>query len=324
MRDMGSCFGEYAIQVSEASCSSYSGSLQSSLSSSCLSSNPNTIPSVQNEVTCVYRIIPSTQNKHFTITATWTKTSIPPHHQGLSLTFSSDHSNTSSFKFNTISRLLNKNKKKKKGNRSFQFDNSQINVLWDFTSAKYDNNNLGPEPIKGFYVLIIVDSELGLSLGDMSTEELLATSSKMMMKNNNMVAAKCSLISRRESFTGKSVCVRKAQFRENGSMHEVWIRFSREKEGLKSPMLVVSIDRKNMIRVKSLQWNFRGNQTIFVDGLLVDLMWDVHGWFFDSDNAGRGIFMFRTRSGLHSRLWMMEQQEEEEQKDKMMTMMFKE
>jgi hypothetical protein len=33
--------------------------------------------------------------------------------------------------------------------------------------------------------------------------------------------------------------------------------------------------------VKQLQWNFRGNQTIFVDNLLVDLMWDVHDWFFN-------------------------------------------
>ncbi|CAI0454141.1 unnamed protein product [Linum tenue] len=57
-----------------------------------------------------------------------------------------------------------------------------------------------------------------------------------------------------------------------------------------------------------MQWNFRGNQTIFVDGLLVDLMWDVHDWFFHPEATtatapAAAVFMFRTRSGLDSRLW---------------------
>lgn len=74
-------------------------------------------------------------------------------------------------------------------------------------------------------------------------------------------------------------------------------------------MLSVSIDKKMVIRVKKLQWNFRGNQTIFLDGLLVDLMWDVHDWFYNNngDDSGNAVFMFRTRSGLDSRLWIMEE-----------------
>jgi hypothetical protein len=60
-----------------------------------------------------------------------------------------------------------------------------------------------------------------------------------------------------------------------------------------------------LARVKRLQWNFKGNQTIFVDNLLVDLMWDVHDWFFNP--ASRyAVFMFRTRNGLDSRLWLEE------------------
>jgi hypothetical protein len=57
--------------------------------------------------------------------------------------------------------------------------------------------------------------------------------------------------------------------------------------------------------VKRLQWNFRGNQIIFVDNLLVDLMWDVHDWFFNL--ASRyAVFMFCMRSGFDSRLWLEE------------------
>lgn len=74
---------------------------------------------------------------------------------------------------------------------------------------------------------------------------------------------------------------------------------------MKHPILSVCIDKKMVIRVKKLQWNFRGNQTIFLDGLLVDLMWDVHDWFYNPD-SGFAVFMFRTRSGLDSRLWLEE------------------
>ncbi|KAH0632419.1 hypothetical protein KY290_035843 [Solanum tuberosum] len=84
-------------------------------------------------------------------------------------------------------------------------------------------------------------------------------------------------------------------------------------------MLFVSIDKKSVIQVKRLQWNFRGNQTIFLDGLVVDFMWDVHDWLCNP-KSGCAKFMFRTRSGLDSRLWFdqeknLEQNEEEEEKD---------
>ncbi|KAK2989987.1 hypothetical protein RJ640_023909 [Escallonia rubra] len=38
------------------------------------------------------------------------------------------------------------------------------------------------------------------------------------------------------------------------------------------------------------QWKFRRNQSIFVDGLLVDLMWDVHDWFCNR-SSGDSTFM---------------------------------
>ncbi|KAB2012657.1 hypothetical protein ES319_D09G105800v1 [Gossypium barbadense] len=117
----------------------------------------------------------------------------------------------------------------------------------------------------------MVDSEIGLVLGDMAEETV-----TKKFKNATPVA-KVSLIS----------------------------RCSGEHEGLKHPVLSVCIDKKTVIRVKRLQWNFRGNQTIFVDGLLVDLMWDAYDWFFNPV-TGSAVFLFRTRSGLDSRLWLEE------------------
>ena len=52
-----------------------------------------------------------------------------------------------------------------------------------------------------------------------------------------------------------------------------------------------------------------------MDGLLVDLLWDVHDWFFNP-NSGNAVFMFRTRSGMDSRLWLEEKLVERDQQER--------
>ncbi|XP_050227315.1 uncharacterized protein LOC126676971 [Mercurialis annua] len=286
MRDIVSCFSENAIQISNPSCSSYSNNI-------CIS--PNLIPSIQNAVTCLYKIILSTQ-KQLLITVTWCKNNTI---QGLNINFGTDPS--TSFKLNTNTGLF----RKKKGSKIVvELENSKIEVFWDLSSAKYD---VGPAPVDGFYVLVIVDSEIGLVLGDIGGETI---SKKLKISTP---AAKTSLISRKEHCSGNTLYATKAQFCDTGIQHEILIKCSGENEGLKYPVLSVCIDKKTVIRVKRLQWNFRGNQTIFVDGLLVDLMWDVHDWFYNSDSSGSAVFMFRTRSGMDSRLWLEEKLTQKDQ-----------
>ncbi|KAA8550218.1 hypothetical protein F0562_001902 [Nyssa sinensis] len=277
MRDLASCFGEYAVQVSEASCSSYANH-------SCISSSLT--PSIQNAVICLYKTILSSR-KQLLITVTWCKNNLT---QGLSIKLGDER--FTALKLNSNSRLF----RKKKGSKSFEFDCSKFEIFWDLSTAKY---NTGPEPVEGFYILVMVDSELGLVLGDMAEE---AVTRKL---KTGIPAAKFSLVSRREHFSGNTLYSTKAQFCDTGTSHDILIRCSGENEGLKHPVLSVCIDKKIVIRVKRLQWNFRGNQTIFVDGLLVDLMWDVHDWFFNPA-SGYAVFMFRTRSGMDSRLWLEE------------------
>ena len=48
-----------------------------------------------------------------------------------------------------------------------------------------------------------------------------------------------------------------------------------------------------MMQVKRLRWKFRGNHTILVDGLPVEVFWDVHNWLFGNP-MGNAIFMFQT------------------------------
>lgn len=302
MRDLVSCFSENSINVTHplslpSSCSNYN------TSNACIP--PSLIPSIQTSITSIYRVtLPS---KHLIIKVTWCNKINPSH--GLSISVSSaDQNPSTSLKLNTSSRFF----RKKKGNKSVDSDLGKIEVLWDLSSAKYDSNT-GPEPIQSFYVIVLVDSRLALLLGDSSEETL----KKKSLAYDGFDSGK-SLISRQEYFSGNTFYSTKAKFVESGDSHEIVIRCSAEKtEGLKqsssthnhrSPVLSVCIDEKTVTKVKRLQWNFRGNQTIFVDGLLVDLMWDVHDWFFcNPEGCGKAVFMFRTRNGLDSsRLWLEE------------------
>uniref|UniRef100_A0A1J3EQR1 DUF868 domain-containing protein n=1 Tax=Noccaea caerulescens TaxID=107243 RepID=A0A1J3EQR1_NOCCA len=313
MRDLVSCFSENSINVTHPLSSLTSSSSSSSCSkyntsNACIS--PSLIPSTQTSITSIYRISLSS-SKHLIIKVTWCNKNMNPsfNNGGLSISVSSAEENPStSLKLNTSSRFF----RKKKGNKSVDSDLGKIEALWDLSSAKYDSN-LSPEPIQGFYVIVLVDSQLGLLLGD-SPEETLRK--KGFDFDFDPVK---SLVSRQEHFSGNSFYSTKAKFVETGDSHEIVITCNAEKtEGLKqsnhhhqhhhSPVLSVCIDKKTVTKVKRLQWNFRGNQTIFVDGLLVDLMWDVHDWFFTNpEGCGRAVFMFRTRNGLDSsRLWLEE------------------
>ncbi|XP_074264491.1 uncharacterized protein LOC141586978 [Silene latifolia] len=59
---------------------------------------------------------------------------------------------------------------------------------------------------------------------------------------------------------------------------------------------------KNFMQVKRLQWKFRGNHTILVDGIPVEVFWDVHSWLFGT-SPGSAVFMFRTSLSAE-KLWV--------------------
>lgn len=289
-----SCYSELAVQVSEkTSCSNYK-TVSNSVS-------PNLIPSIQTTVTNLYKTTLSTGVDHL-ITVTWCRNAAT---QGLQINSGDDV--TSGFRLNTNSRLF----RKKRGNKVFEINGVKFEVFYDLSAAGY---GVGAEPVDGYYVLIMVGSEVGLCLGDMSAVK--------KVKNIKEIA-NFYLVSRREHFYGNTLYSTRVQFSDAGSLHDVMIQCTGEYNGVKSPVLSVCIDKRVVIRVKRLQWNFRGNQTVFVDGLSIDLMWDVHDWFFNSGSesgsgsgsgSGHAVFMFRTRNGLDSRLWLEEKVKTKEEK----------
>ncbi|KAJ9184432.1 hypothetical protein P3X46_004160 [Hevea brasiliensis] len=279
MRSLATCYSEHAIKISDSYCSS-GPSNQAYLSL-------YQTPSIPNAVSCLYKVKLLSQ-KSLLITLTWCNKLLS---QGLSINISDSISSPS--KINDNFHHLQRSK----GSKTFHSCNSKIEVFWDISAAYYDT---GPEPISGFYVVVLVDSELCLLLGDRDEE----TPSLQALKTKSP-QSKSSVVSRSEHFSGNSIYSTKAQFCDSGIAHDILIKCSGEEDGLKNPVLSVCIDNKMIFQVKRLKWNFRGNQIIFLDGLLVDVMWDLHDWFF-KETSGYAVFMFRTRSGLDSRLWLEE------------------
>ncbi|XVF07735.1 hypothetical protein REPUB_Repub06bG0165600 [Reevesia pubescens] len=280
MRSIASCYSEHAIKVSDSYCSGPSN--QAYLS-------PNLAPSTPNTVTCIYKAKISSQ-RNLLITLTWCNNLIG---QGLMIGV---RSLSTPSKFNSNSHQLRKNK----GSKTFKFCNSEIEVFWDVSNAQYFN---GPEPSTRFSVIVLVDSEICLLLGDMNEE--LHVKKIQSEQQQQQAAKKFSLVSRSENFIGSTVYSTKVQFCDAGLAHDILIKCSGEEEGWRNPVLSVCIDQKKIFEVKRLRWNFRGNQIIFLDGLLIDMMWDLHDWLF-KQTSGCAVFMFRTRSGLDSRLWLEE------------------
>ncbi|WOL02270.1 hypothetical protein Cni_G10989 [Canna indica] len=282
MKDFASCFSEHAVKVSDTSCSGSSSSGNSSV----LDSGS----SVLSAVTCLYRARLST-GKELLVRVTWSKASFNP---VLSIGVDEDPSIHRRKPNATSGQLL----RKKKGTRSYTSGNCAVALHWDVSSAKYQT---APEPVDGFYVVIVVNSEIALLLGDLSADFV-------SRFEEVLPVAEFAMINRKEQVLGHTLHSTRARFCESGVDHEITIRCRGEGWDAKDDSeLSVSVDKKRVVHVRSLKWNFRGNQTIFIDGSPVDMMWDVHDWWFRGAPAGYAVFMFRARSSLESRLWLEEE-----------------
>ncbi|KAL8166634.1 hypothetical protein V2J09_008133 [Rumex salicifolius] len=129
---------------------------------------------------------------------------------------------------------------KRRGNKTIQVDDSRsIHIFWDLSSARFGSS---PEPIKGFYLAIVFDSQIILLLGDMNKEACKKTGSSPFTKG-------ITLVSKREHLYGKKVFFTKAKFFDNGQTHDIVVECNTISTG--DPCLIIRVDRKNVMQTEA-------------------------------------------------------------------------
>ncbi|KAG2298685.1 hypothetical protein Bca52824_035157 [Brassica carinata] len=136
-----------------------------------------------------------------------------------------------------------------------------IRVMWDLTHARFQS---GPDPVSGFYVAVLVSGEVGLLVGD---------SLKQRPKRQILVSRGENLFGNRAYHT---------RIKIKGKVREIGI----DVEVNDDANLRFSIDNKSVLKIKQLQWKFRGNGKVVIDGVTIQISWDVYNWMFvDKDKA---------------------------------------
>lgn len=155
-----------------------------------------------------------------------------------------------------------------------------IIVFWDLSRAKFGS---GPEPQSGFFIAVVVDGELILLVGDLAKEAHAKTKSQPSGKNHDR-----ALVLKREHVVAKRIYTTRARF--GGKTREIQINCGHDD----CSKLFFSVDGKKILQIKRLKWKFRGNERVEVDGVNVQISWDVYNWLFDAQiGDAHAVFMFR-------------------------------
>ncbi|KAK1428295.1 hypothetical protein QVD17_17126 [Tagetes erecta] len=264
MRDFPSCFGENGVQIADASSSS--GTLVSTTTTTSSNKSP------QNLVTCVYHC-KLHNSSFFIITITWSKNLMG---QNLSIEINDPTNQTltkQDIKTNPFS--------KRKGLKTLKMGSNSTTIFYDLSCPSF---NFSPEPINKFYLAITINQELILVLGDMEKELYKKLNHPINSPPNSI------FVSKTEHVFGNKMYTTSAQFCGKGQVHEILIECDTMSD--EDPVLLIRVDGKLVMKVKQLQWKFRGNYTILVDGLPVEVYWDVYNWFFGK-LMGNGVFLFQ-------------------------------
>ncbi|GFP92304.1 hypothetical protein PHJA_001374500 [Phtheirospermum japonicum] len=264
MKEFPSCFGESGVQISNPSSSS----------------TTNKTTSAQNLVTCVYHYRSQTFSGFITIT--WIKHLMA---QGLSICIENS-TKESLCKVDIKPWLFSK----KKGLRNLVVNSTKVNIFWDLSSAKFGSS---PEPLEGFCLAIALNQELCLLLGDLPNEAL----KKIDIPSS--ISPKANYVAKKEHIFGKRLYNSKARFFDKGKLHDVRIEYD-PGDGF-GKCLMIFVDKKAVLQVTRLMWKFRGNETILVDGIYVEVYWDVYNWLFGGVMSN-AVFLFRS-SVCGEKLW---------------------
>ncbi|CAD6220039.1 unnamed protein product [Miscanthus lutarioriparius] len=192
---------------------------------------------------------------------------------------------------------------KKRGTRSFVTDaGTAVSVYWDTSEAKYYPAGAA-EPSRDYHLAVVADGELALLLGGGGGE------AARDVRRRFAPAPRRALLSRREQ-AAQLVHTTRCRFRDDGAEHEVTVACRGDEWGSRDGEVAVSVDGKKVVEARRVKWNFRGNRTaVLGDGAVVEVMWDVHDWWFAGVSGGGGAqFMVKARGAADGgRVWMDEE-----------------
>ncbi|KAK1429672.1 hypothetical protein QVD17_11886 [Tagetes erecta] len=156
-----------------------------------------------------------------------------------------------------------------------------IQIHYDLSRAKFGS---GPEPVSGYYIAATVSGQMTLLIGDLPKQAYSKT--KSTQSNKSQIT-----ILRREHISGitNKKYTTKATFR--GKTREITIDCTRVAG--EDSRLYFSVDNKRVLVVKHLQWKFRGNERVEIDGVHIQISWDVHNWLSEEIDDSYALFMFR-------------------------------
>ncbi|TKY74778.1 kinesin heavy chain [Spatholobus suberectus] len=155
---------------------------------------------------------------------------------------------------------------------------SDTHLFWNLSKARFGP---GPEPVSGFYVALVVRDHMTLLIGDAAKDAYSKSRARepktrqfLLLKKEHVLADR--VYSTRATFGGKA---REIQIDCGYRDHS---------------RLCFSVDGEKVLQIKRLKWKFRGNERVQVDGVHVQISWDLYNWLFDKDNGdAHAIFMFK-------------------------------
>ncbi|TQD75396.1 hypothetical protein C1H46_039089 [Malus baccata] len=187
---------------------------------------------------------------------------------------------------------------RKQGSKRFVVDEKAVEIFWDLKAAKF---NGGTEPKSEYYVAVVCDEEVVLVLGDLKKDAYRKAGFRPALTDP-------TLVSKKEHIFGKKKFSTKAKFYERGRSHEIAIECKNRGGGGGGggsgsigsgstlngvePELEIRVDGHLVVHVKHLQWKFRGNESIHINKLRIEVYWDVHDWLF-SPGLRHALFIFK-------------------------------
>lgn len=179
---------------------------------------------------------------------------------------------------------------RKQGSKRFLVDDKPVDIFWDLKSAKFNGET---EPSSEYYVAVICDEEVVLLLGDLKKDAYRKTGCRPALIDP-------ILVSRKEHVFGKKKFLTRVKFHDKGRFHNISVECKNKRHnnsgsnslnGIDLEM-EIKIDGHLVLLVKHLQWKFRGNESIHLNKVRVELYWDVHDWLF-SPGLRHALFIFK-------------------------------